>query len=240
LAVVGERYHAFFFQSTNFSLAQLCAVILVREIYVDFDWHPGFSATQREKSIRSLHQSAKKVGINPVLEISTKSPLSLGKDLSAFNLQFKQGTLVMCVEAVFQGSKVFRNGGPFTDIYNLGGRDAKRDKRLRNSWQLLGFALFGEKWPLEPKTAFYDWIYINALHQVPELRYQVTQFEGFSDIEFNPEKSFNCQARSVALYVALIKLNLLQVALSNKENYLQIISPGFNKDDFGQSLLSGL
>ena len=212
---------------------------LVKEVYIDFAWHPGFSVTQKEKSIESLHQSAREAGINNILEISTKSPLQIGKDLSAFNMQFQLESHIMCVEAAFQGSKVFEYGGPFTDIYGLSGFDAKKDRRLRNSGTLAGFDLMGDRWLLEPVTAFYDWIYITAVHQNPTLASQLTQFDGFSDIEFNPKKSFNCQARSAALYVALKKLNLLDDALIGKKNYLQIISPERDRNTFSQSSLPG-
>jgi len=212
---------------------------LVKEVNVEFEWHPGFSVTQKEKSIRSLHNSAKKSGLNSVLEISTKSPLALGKELSAFNLQYKISDVVMVLEAAFQGSKVFTAGGPFTDIYSMSGIEAKRDERLRNSGSLSGFDLLGDKWGLEPKTAFYDWLYINALHQSPALGNQLLEFDGFSDIEFNPEKSFNCQARSAALYVALRKLDLLKDVLISKERYLQIISGYTDMNYFDQSLLPG-
>lgn len=212
---------------------------LVKEIYVDFDWYPGFSVTQKEKSIKSLHDSAKKSGLNSVLEISTKSPLALGKELSAFNLSYKINDAAMVVEAAFQGSKVFEAGGPFTDIYVMSGHEAKKDERIKNSGNLLGFDLLGDKWGLEPKTVFYDWLYINAIHQNPALGDQLAQFDGFSDIEFNPEKSFNCQARSAALYVSLKRLNLLAHAMLSKANYLRIISSGANEESLGQSLLPG-
>ena len=38
---------------------------------------------------------------------------------------------------------------------------------------------------------------------------QLIQYEAFTDIEFNPQKSINCQAYSVAMFVALSKRNLL-------------------------------
>jgi hypothetical protein len=212
---------------------------LVKEIEVEFDWHPGFAIQQKEKSIRSLHQAAQQAGINPVLEISTKSPLALGKELSAFNLVYRAKEDGMFVECAFQGSKVFEYGGPFIDIYAFSGHDAKKDERIRHSGNLVGFDFLGEKWALEPKTAFYDWIYINALHQNPAHAEQITQFGGFSDIEFNPEKSFNCQARSAALYVALKNLNLLAKALRDKDSYLQIISPEIYKKPLRQSKLPG-
>jgi type I restriction enzyme M protein len=145
----------------------------------------------------------------------------------------------MVVEAAFQGSKVFEAGGPFTDIYAMSGHEAKRDERLKNSGNLLRFDLLGDTWGLEPKTVFYDWIYINAIHQNPTIGDQIAHFDGFSDIEFNPEKSFSCQARSAALYVSLKKLNLLVNALRDKENYLEIVSPGANTKSFDQSLLPG-
>ena len=47
---------------------------------VNFKWFSGFSKSQKIKSIYSLHASAKKeLGLNSVLEISTKSESSLGK-----------------------------------------------------------------------------------------------------------------------------------------------------------------
>jgi hypothetical protein len=213
---------------------------LVEEVNIDFEWHPGFSIQQKQKSIRSLHLSAKESGINSVLEISTKSPLQLGKELSAFNLQYRSKNFEAYLEAAFQGSKVFKGGGPFANIYNLLGVEAKRDKRLRTSGNLIGFDFLGVQWSLEPKTAFYDWIYINALHQNISLASQLSEFDGFSDIEFNPAKSFNCQARSAALYLSLEKNHLLVEALSDKESYLQIISPGSKKKTFDQSPLPGL
>ena len=58
---------------------------------------------------------------------------------------------------------------------------------------------------LEPKTAFYDWLYLQALCQNRTLADQLLQYSGFTDIEFNPKKSFSTQARSCALFVALCR-----------------------------------
>ena len=51
-------------------------------------------------------------------------------------------------------------------------------------------------WPLEPKTLFYDWIYLEEpyLNCRWILESQILHFEGFADIEFNKNKSVNCQA----------------------------------------------
>lgn len=83
------------------------------------------------------------------------------------------------------------------------GREIRADERLCISGRLLGFDLAGQKWGLEPKTAFYDWLYLTALMQNPQLSIQILDFEDFTDVEFNPEKSISCQARTATLFVAL-------------------------------------
>ena len=82
-------------------------------VEVQFQWHPGFAKSQLQKSIRALHQSAKKQGISSILEISGKSTLKLGISLSAFHLKFRAPNGErMSVECAYQGSKVFERGGP--------------------------------------------------------------------------------------------------------------------------------
>src|SRR5262249_52261698 len=135
----------------------------VEEVILDFDWYPGFAKSQAQKSIASLHAAAQEKGLGPVLEISSKSDTALGVALSAFNLMLQFGDRSMSVEVAFQGSKVFEHGGPFHDLYSASSRDAKTDERLRSSGQLIGFNLLGDEWPTEPRTCFYDWLYIKAL-----------------------------------------------------------------------------
>ena len=43
-------------------------------------------------------------------------------------------------------------------------REAKKDPRIRESGKLIGFDFEGKEWPLEPKTAFYDWLYASSLY----------------------------------------------------------------------------
>lgn len=62
---------------------------------------------------------------------------------------------------------------------------------------------------MEPKTAFYDWLYLNALNLNDDIKQAALSYNAFTDIEFNPQKSINCQAYSIALYIALTKRNLL-------------------------------
>jgi hypothetical protein len=199
------------------------------ELVLDFEWHPGFAKSQAQKSIASLHESAKAKGIDPVLEISSKSETPLGVALSAFNLSLRVGERSMTVEAAFQGSKVFERGGPFQDLYAATSRDAKTDERIRSSGKLIGFNLFGEEWPLIPTTCFYDWLYVTALGQHPQEAVELLQFNAFSDIAFNPEKSLNCQARSAALFVALTKRGLLEQATQGKKPYLAVVGGGLTE-----------
>ena len=84
----------------------------------------------------------------------------------------------------------------------------------------------GIPWDLDPKTAFYDWLYLHALNQNEELALHLLSFAGFTDIAFNPKRSINCQARSAALYVSLHKCGLLTEALSGRQAYLNILNVG--------------
>ena len=89
-------------------------------------------------------------------------------------------------------------------------REAKGDVRLRTSGALLAFhGRNGVTWPLEPKSLFYDWIYLNTLKQNPVLASALNSFDAFTDIEFNPQKSFSCQARSCAIWVSLVDRGLI-------------------------------
>ena len=195
---------------------------------IEFKWHPGFAKSQLQKSIASLHAAAKKLKkTSAILEISSKSTSRLGISLSAFNLSLKtQEGLQMSVECAYQGSKVFENGGPYHELYSASSLAAKTDERLRNSGDLIAFNFCGEDFPTEPKTAFYDWLYITALsQQKTDIRQELEKFQGFSDIVFNPNRGINCQARAAALFVALSKNGLInEQVLQDKDRYLEIIT----------------
>src|SRR5580698_10480179 len=93
---------------------------LVEEIFCQLKWNSGFSPTQKKKNVTALHASAAKLGLAPLLEVSTKSESPLGQYLSAFNLKVRTwefGEIPM--ECAFQGSKVFEKGGPYTDLYSV-------------------------------------------------------------------------------------------------------------------------
>ena len=197
----------------------------IRTVDLEFQWHPGFSRAQAQRSIASLHSAAAAAGYAGVLEISSKSEEPLGRQLSAFHLQLTlpDGSQVS-VENAFQGSKVFTTGGPYTDLYRVSARDAKKDVRVRGEAPLQTFSYFGVDWPLEPTTLFYDWLYLNALRGSPHLAEQLCSYGGFTDIAFNPQRSLNCQARSAALYVALQGSVDLDQVLASKRKFLIAVS----------------
>ena len=200
---------------------------LVTTEYVNFEWSAGMAVSQKQKSIRSLHTEAKAHSYAAcLLEVSSKSEEELGRNLSAFNLKYAgKGQSEISVECLFQSSKVFEKGGPFRDLLYGSSIEAKRDLRLKDSGKLLGFVSHnGEKWPLEPKTIFYDWVYLNVLNTNIAFRKPLHQYDAFTDIEFNPKKSINCQAYSVALFSALDKRQLLKAALASPEDYRDIVT----------------
>jgi hypothetical protein len=209
---------------------------------IDFNWHAGVARSRRQMSMRSLHEAAQTLHPEArILEVSRMSDEPLGQHLSAFNLSIERPVQhsEISVECAFQASKVFERGGPFLDLLDASSVDAKRDPRLQESGRLTGFRFFGEDWPNEPPTAFYDWIYLNALHRRRELASAVTGYDIFTDIAFNPAKSINCQASAVALYVSLVRRGELQVALSSRAAFLAV-EKGATKKEGGQGTQGSL
>lgn len=217
---------------------------LIRTEIVEFEWSPGLALSQKQKSIASLHRSAESsLAVARILEISSKSTAPTGRALSAFNmtLPVNASGLRVSVECAFQGSKIFERGGPYTDLYAGSSRHAKTDPRLKESGRLLAFDFEGDRWPVEPQTAFYDWLYAQALLTTPQLAACIGDYDAFTDIEFNPEKSINCQAYSAALFSALASRDLLTEATASKQAFLEmanrIPSPRPAKRDQGQASL---
>lgn len=193
---------------------------------IDFHYYSGFAVVQKQKSIASLHEAIhEKYGFEKILEVSSKSQDQLGIDLSAFNLMMvdKKSNKKFSVECAFQSSKVFEQGGPFIDLLNRTSREAKKDQRLKESGNLLKFVFYNREWDLLPRTAFYDWLYINALNANPQYHEELSQYEAFTDIEFNPEKSINCQANSIAMFLSIKKKGLLD-QIKNQDSFFKIAS----------------
>jgi hypothetical protein len=211
---------------------------LVEEVFLTLKWNPGFAPVQKEKNIKALHEAAAAAGYRNILEVSTKSDRQRGQHLSAFYLKVKNVRLgEIPLECAFQGSKVFERGGPYTDLYGKEVREAKKDPRLRESGALIGFAFDGCHWPLEPKTAFYDWLYAGRIYPHREWAPKLYGYGGFSDIEFNPYRSINCQARSIALFLSLLKRGQLDDAMQSPAQFIQVLlsseyRPRLRSDDF--------
>jgi len=94
----------------------------------------------------------------------------------------------------------------------------------------------GVPWPIEPKNLFYDWVYLNTLKQNPALAATLNGFDAFTDIEFNPQKSFSCQARSCAIWVALNN-HSLQGVLDSEEAFRELFSVGDEMQSHTQQTL---
>lgn len=202
--------------------------VFVRTEMVEFPWSPGLALSQQQKCVAALHQEATEtLGLGPILEVSRKSPQALGVALSAFNLLFdhpETGDKVS-VECAFQAAKVFLRGGPYRDLLGVPPREAKRDPRLRDSGPLTAFRFAGQDWPIEPQTAFYDWLYIRALLGHEALAAPVLAHAAFTDIAFNPLRSINCQAYALALCVSLERRGLVIEAVRSQETFLACLKP---------------
>lgn len=210
----------------------------VKRIDLEIPWAGGFAEVQKKKNIRSLHDAAKKAGHAPLLEVSSKSDEIAGRHLSAFHLRVSLGGRDMALENAFQGSKVFEHGGPYTDLFDVEPREAKRDPRLRTSGSLKGFEFDGFQFPLKPTTVFYDWLYLNAIFPHRQwLKNRVDgemRYDGFSDIEFNPSKSINCQAKSCALFVSLMREDKLENYLATPSQFISAMAAHISESSTNQ------
>ena len=199
----------------------------VKILDTEFKFYSGFSISQMQKSIRSLHSSFLLTNPNYqdyVLEISTKSDKHLGAMLSAFNLKYKLADgQYRPLESVFQSSKIFSNGMQYKDIIEMTPQEAKHDPRLHTSGNVIGFELDGVSFPVYPNTFFYDWLYVSSLHNESNLSNEIMRFKAFTDIAFNPNKSINCQAKSAAVFVGLNESGLLEKALNSPDSFKTIV-----------------
>lgn len=147
---------------------------------IEFTWIKGMSYSQKCKRRDSLAiEIAKLYDIKRWLEISTKSDKDIGVKMSAKNLVLTTSTGSDSVESIYQSSKVFEDGRITSFKYN--------DCVFENY----------------PAGMFYDYIYMYAILQNKDLINQFVQYDIFSDIEFNPKKSINTQARAAAIFKTL-------------------------------------
>jgi hypothetical protein len=188
-----------------------------------FKWIGGQALSQKQKNVVALHDAIRKIDPTArLLEISSKSLQELGVKLSALNLKFKYRGAECSVESVFQASKVFEGGiGPFPELYSHDSREVRKFVQEKSEGhRLVAFEFDGIRWDLEPKTAFYDWLYIHALLANPQLAEEVKEFDAFTDIEFNPNRQINCQAAAAALYISLCRTGKLEEVMSDRNLFV--------------------
>lgn len=145
--------------------------------FTDFDieWNHGFSIQQKQKNVRNFHVAISKyfnVQLNQILEVSTKSFDEIGKQLSSFNLKIQINEGKFPLECIYQSSKVFANFlGEYqiSEALYMNPKSAKVRLAKENHNYLIKFRCFGKDFPLEPKYLFYDWLYINAVKELPDL-----------------------------------------------------------------------
>ncbi len=194
-----------------------------RSYSVEYRPFNGFSLSQKRKSVASLHDAYRQLyPDHKILEVSSASNEDLGIRLSAFHLLKEVSSLnkKIPVECLFQGGKIYEHGGPYLDLYEATPSQAKRDPRKNESGRVIGFTFEGKTFPTEPRTLFYDYLYLSALKENSDLSEQLLNYDGFTDIFFDPNKAFNCQAQTCARYVSLVRQNKLDEYLKQIEEDL--------------------
>jgi hypothetical protein len=196
------------------------------EHLVEFEWVPGLAMSQQQKSVKNLHAAAQaQLKLENILEVSTRSTDDLGRKLSAFNLMLSFEGAKVSVEELYQASKVFEGGGPFTELIGLGALNAKRDPRIKESGNLIGFQFDGASFPLADSPNFYDWLYVKALSENKHLHSEISPYQAFTDIAFNQStlkpkkgKSFNSQARTISIWCAIAAQGSVQNFIQNVDD----------------------
>jgi|NOAtaT_7_FD_contig_123_31354_length_1510_multi_21_in_0_out_1_2 hypothetical protein len=179
-----------------------------REHIVAFQWVKGQAYQQRKLCAEVFMDAAERqLATTRILEVSTYSGSSLGRELSAFNLQLSfYGYESTSVEQAYHATKVFAMGGPYRDLLSCGSsREAKHDPRLTESGRLMGFNLAQTRISLQAHSAAFDALYIAALAQNPWYLDELAHYDFFTDTAFNPQTMLATQARSASIAVALIR-----------------------------------
>jgi hypothetical protein len=193
------------------------------EEIVSFTYIKGMAFSQKVKNALSFHASIQQqFPTARILEISTKSSSELGVALSAFNLMLDGRP----VESVYHSSKVFTDGTCYDFLIDYSPRDAKRFIRENGKGEvgLKCYRYNGEDISLTPRTLLYDYIYIKGLMQVPELSKSLSDYDIFTDIEFNEKKGVNCQARACAIYSYMLRTGTVDKYMASMSDFEKIYS----------------
>lgn len=200
------------------------------EVHVVIDWFGGFAMSQKRKCQIGLHQNFKlEYPEEKILEISSASLISLGARLSAMNLSKRTKNGITSVESAFQSSRIYSDGiktvGPFPEYLFFSGKECKKlVKEASEGMHSYRYAFDGLIFhaPTHHISQFYDYVYMNALLE-PEnavVRNQLLQ-DGYTSFSDLATKSLNCQARSVAIFVGLVKAGLID-EIRDYSSYLKL------------------
>ena len=165
---------------------------------VSFEWVKGMSYSQKCKRRDSMHEAIanmKVYDMDKVLEISTKSDKEIGINLSALKLTvpFKSGNRDT-VEHIYQMSKVFN-----------------KDNKI------IEFRFNNTVFEKDPYSMYYDYLYMLGVYFNKEYQEELIKYDIFTDIEFNPKKQLNTQARAAAIWNTLYKNNMTDIIKSQVE-----------------------
>ena len=179
---------------------KMCFIVNEKNIFLEeiitFDYVKGLAFSQKQKNVLSFHKSIKELYPDKkIMEISTKSFDEIGVRCSAFNLKLNG----YYFESVFQSSKVFEGNVRYDYLKYRLPKEAKQFIHDTEHGELMYFEYNNQKFPLEPKSIFYDYLYIQALIAMKIKDDELLNSDIFTDIEFNEKKQYNCQARAMYL-----------------------------------------
>ena len=119
-------------------------------------------------------------------------------------------------------SKVFEDETCFEFLKDCSPRDAKRYIRENGQKLLKCYRYEGKEIPLSTGTLFYDYIYICALMQNPDVSSALIEYDLFTDIEFNEKKGLNCQARACAIYSYMLRTGTVDKYMDSMASFATI------------------
>lgn len=204
-----------------------------KTLEVEFDWVKGLPSLKNAiENAAALQRRAEAClgGEAKVIEVSRAG--TIARDLSAFRLQLSiLPNRLLPLEVVYQSAKVWNADRECKDLLTIdlkGVRGSRRAKKAANSKRvekttLVSFCLkvgqAQEEFATKPFDAFYNWLYITTLRQphnrelvnsvLEAVKHLDTSHIGFCDVFFKSEDKlgtrYNCQARSVAVFVGLLR-----------------------------------
>ena len=171
---------------------------------IQFSWN---SRNNGDETISDAFiNRARKRFSNEVLDLSSNSKNELSKRISARHLTIQKND---------EEEKVI-------DIFNKSRLEVEEEKEGgRFKVQQNAYEYEGEHWPSWPRSAFYDFLCVQALNQQEDVHEELLEYQLFSDLRSVAGMKNIYHAGSVALFVSLKKRNLLETALTSKQDFLK-------------------